>query len=518
MRCLSVLLVAAGVALASAKKKPVTREELRASIKLKDVLDDAQTLEDFAYDTEERNRVFGSPGHNATVNWLFDELSSLDDYFDVTLQPFEALFSAGDASFVVNGVEQNATLFSYTPSGSALNATIVPVSNLGCTASDYPSAVRGKIALISRGSCPFGLKSALAGTAGAAGAVIYNNVPGPLAGTLGAPSNAAGPYAPTAGIPLENGQALLRLLNSTSAPTGSLVINSILENRTTYNVLAQSKSGNQDSVLSLGAHTDSVNQGPGINDDGSGVIGLLAVARALADLPPLPSTYNSIRFGFWSAEEFGLLGSDFYVASLSPSELAKIKVYLNFDMIASPNYIYALYDGDGSAFNLTGPPGSAQIEALFQDYFTSNNLNYVATAFDGRSDYQAFISAGVPSGGIFTGAEGIKTPAEAALFGGTAGQPYDANYHRAGDNVTNLNTEALRVNVEAIAWSVGTYLESFAGIPARNASTALTPRMRKREAEKWRRVASGQSGFGSSVGGYAHSHGEGGCAKFKVER
>jgi carboxypeptidase Q len=516
MRSLPVLLVAASAALASAKDKPVNRDDLRSSIKLKDLLADAQILEDFAYDTPERNRVFGSPGHNATVNWLYDELSSLDDYYDVTLQPFEALFSAGNASFVVNSVEQNATLFSYTPSGSALNTSIVAVSNLGCNSSDYPSAIRGKIALISRGSCPFGLKSALAGSAGAAGAVIYNNVPGPLAGTLGAPSNAAGPYAPTVGVPLENGQALLRLLNSTSAPTGSLVVNSILENRTTYNVLAQSRSGNQDSVLSLGAHTDSVDQGPGINDDGSGVIGLLAVARALADFPPLPSTYNSIRFGFWAAEEFGLLGSDFYVASLSPAELAKIKIYLNFDMIASPNYIYALYDGDGSSFNLTGPPGSAQIEALFQEYFTSNGLNYVATAFDGRSDYQAFISAGVPSGGIFTGAEAIKTPAEAALFGGTAGQPYDANYHRAGDNVTNLNEDAFQVNVEGIAWSVGTYLESFKGIPPRNATT-LTKTMRRRDAEKWRRVAAGESGFGSSHG-HGHAHGEGGCAKFKVER
>jgi carboxypeptidase Q len=512
MRSLPVLLLAAGAALASAKYKPVTRDDLRSSIKLKDLLDDAQTLEDFAYDTPERNRVFGSPGHNATVNWLFDELSSLDDYYDVTLQPFEALFSAGNASFVVNGIEQNATLFSYTPSGSALNTSIIAVSNLGCNSSDYSSTVRGKIALISRGSCTFGLKSALAGSAGAAGAVIYNNVPGPLAGTLGAPSNAAGPYAPTVGVPLENGQALLRLLNSTSALTGSLVVNSILENRTTYNVLAQSKSGNQNSVLSLGAHTDSVNQGPGINDDGSGVVGILAVARALADFRPLPDNYNSIRFGFWAAEEFGLLGSNYYVANLPAPELAKIKVYLNFDMIASPNYIYALYDGDGSTFNLTGPPGSAQIEALFQQYFTLNNLPYTATAFDGRSDYQAFISAGVPSGGIFTGAEALKTPAEAALFGGTAGVAYDENYHKAGDNYTNLNEEAFRVNVEGIAWSVGTYLESFEGIPARNASAVR----RKRDTAMWRRVAEGSSGFGSH--GHGHAHGEGGCAKFKVEQ
>lgn len=502
---------------------PFTREELRASINLDDLRADAQTLEDFAYSTPERNRVFGSPGHNATVNWLYDELSSLDGYYSVSLQPFEALFSSGNESFTVNGADQNATLLTYTPSGTALNTAIIAISNLGCNASDYPSTVSGKIALVSRGSCTFGLKSALAGSAGAAGLVVYNNVPGPLAGTLGDPSNPAGPYTPTVGIPLENGQAILALLNSSSTPlAGNLEVNSIIENRTTYNVIAQSNSGNQNSVLSLGGHTDSVIQGPGINDDGSGVIGLLNVARSLASYPALPSTYNSIRFGFWSAEEFGLLGSTYYVENLPAPELAKIKLYLNFDMIASPNYIYALYDGDGSSFNLTGPPGSDRIEALFQEYFSSNKLNYTATAFDGRSDYLPFIEAGVAAGGIFTGAEGVKTPAEAESFGGTAGLAYDENYHEAGDNVTNLNAEAFRVNSEAIAWSVATYLESFEGIPERNATqggngtaSAVPKRKRSKRDMQWRKRAAGQSGFGDGIA-HGHAHGKGGCAKFRV--
>ncbi len=503
---------------------PFTRDELRSSISLNSLLADAQTLEDFAYSTSERNRVFGSPGHNATVNWLYDELSSLNDYYSVSLQPFEALYSSGDESFTVNGAEQNATLLTYTPSGSALNTTIVAISNLGCNASDYPSTVSGKIALISRGSCTFSLKSALAGSAGAAGAVVYNNVPGPLAGTLGEASNPVGPYAPTVGIPFENGQAILGLLNSSSTPlTGNLEVNSVIENRTTYNVLAQSNSGNPDSVVSLGAHSDSVEQGPGINDDGSGVVGILNTARALASYPALPSTYNSVRFGFWAAEEFGLLGSTYYVENLPAPELAKIKLYLNFDMIASPNYRYALYDGDGSTFNLTGPAGSDRIEALFQEYFTSSNLNYTASAFDGRSDYLPFIEAGVAAGGIFTGAEGIKTAAEVESFGGTAGLAYDENYHEAGDNVTNLSLDAFQVNSEAIAWSVATYLESLEGIPERNATqpgngtvTALPKRHAKRDVVR-RKVAAGHSGFGSGTGNvHTHANGKGGCAKFRV--
>lgn len=489
----------------------VTPEALQAMVNIDDLLAGAQILQDFANASPGRNRVFASPGHNATVNYLFDELSALD-YYDVSLQPFEALFSDGSESLTVNGADQNATLFTYTPSGSVNSTTIVAVSNLGCNSTDYPPSTNGSIALISRGVCPFGQKSALAGSAGAVGAVIYNNVPGNLAGTLGAASNPAGPYAPTVGIPLENGQALLAQLNSSSSPLkGDLTVNSILENRTTYNVLAQSRSGDQSSVVSLGAHTDSVSAGPGINDDGSGTIGLLNIARYLTEF----SLTNSVRFGFWAAEEFGLLGSEFYVANLPAEELEKIRLYLNFDMIASPNYIYALYDGDGSSFNLTGPPGSDQIEALFQSYFRSRNLNFTASAFDGRSDYLPFIDAGVPAGGIFTGAEGIKTPAQQALFGGTAGVAFDENYHEAGDTIENLNLEAFETNVGGVAFALATYAgeAGLEGIPDRGVGNSTVTRRgvgKKRSIYRERAVESKHSHAN------ANSNVKGGCMHSRV--
>ena len=119
-----------------------------------------------------------------------------------------------------------------------------------------------------------------------------------------------------------------------------------------------------------------------------------------------------MRFCFWSAEEFGLLGSEHYVTNLNASEVEKIRLYLNFDMIASPNYMFGIYDGDGSAFNLSGPPGSAQAEAFFEDWFASNGLNSVPTEFSGRSDYGPFLDAGIPAGGLFTGAEVEKTEEE----------------------------------------------------------------------------------------------------------
>jgi carboxypeptidase Q len=209
--------------------------------------------------------------------------------------------------------------------------------------------------------------------------------------------------------------------------------------------------------------------GPGINDDGSGIISNFVIAKALTQF----SVNNAVRFAFWTAEEFGLLGSEFYVNSLSAEEAAKIRLYLNFDMIASPNYANMIYDGDGSSFNVSGPPGSAQIEALFEDFYADQDLPFTATAFDGRSDYGPFLDVGIPSGGLFTGAEDIKTEEEAKLFGGEAGVAYDINYHGAGDNMTNLALDAFGLNSNATAFAVATYAVSLDDIPTRN--TTLAP-------------------------------------------
>src|SRR5690606_28613493 len=157
------------------------------------------------------------------------------------------------------------------------------------------------------------------------------------------------------------------------------------------------------------------------------------VALQMAKLKPK----NKLRFAFWGAEEFGLLGSEHYVASLSEEERAKIKLYLNFDMIGSPNYTFGIYDGDGDAFGTAGPPGSDKIEEDFEKFFTGRRLPFTASAFTGRSDYGPFIEAGIPAGGLFTGAEERKTEEEAAIFGGTAGLPLDPCYHSACDTITN---------------------------------------------------------------------------------
>jgi aminopeptidase Y len=164
---------------------------------------------------------------------------------------------------------------------------------------------------------------------------------------------------------------------------------------------------------------------------------------------------NKVRFAWWGAEEAGLVGSIDYVESRTAAELDQIKVYLNFDMVGSPNHVFFVYDGDDSdgVGAGPGPTGSAQIEQTFATYFASVDQPTKGTDFDGRSDYGPFIANGIPAGGLFTGAEGVKTPAEAAIWGGTAGIQYDPCYHLACDTLGNFNATALDVNSDAIAFA-----------------------------------------------------------------
>jgi len=197
-----------------------------------------------------------------------------------------------------------------------------------------------------------------------------------------------------------------------------------------------------------GAHLDSVFEGAGINDNGSGSAALLELALQMKRAHPR----NQVRFAWWGAEEAGLVGSTYYVNSLSQEEQDNIKVYLNYDMIGSPNFGNFIYDGDGSDFDLAGPPGSAATEALFEKYFNLRGIASEGTEISFRSDYAQFFDVGIAFGGLFTGAEGIKTEEQAAKFGGEAGAPYDPCYHAACDDITNVDELALEIHGDAAAF------------------------------------------------------------------
>ncbi|XDG04363.1 hypothetical protein ABKA04_003978 [Annulohypoxylon sp. FPYF3050] len=437
------------------------------AVTIDDLVGCAQDLEDIAYATSRRNRVHGTEGHLNSVQYFVDQLNSLGDYYDISLQEYttEVTLEA-HAELSVSGETLEAGGFSFGNNGTWTDTPLVTVANLGCVAEDHPDTLSGTIALIARGNCTFVEKIAFAGEKGAVGAIIYNNADaGIAAGTLGGVND----LIPVAGISRADGLRLVSQLANGSTITSSGEFWEYVANLTSSNVIASSKGGDASNVLFLGAHSDSVEAGPGINDNGSGSCGLLTIAKALSQY----DVVNQVRFAWWTAEEEGLLGSEFYVASAAPENLAKVRLYLNFDMIASPNYVLGIYDGDGSAFNVSGPPGSAEVEGLFEQWYTAQELPFVASAFDGRSDYGPFLEAGVPSGGLDTGADGTKTEEEVGLFGGTAGIWYDPNYHSAADNVTNLNLVAFNATSKAIAHAVATYGTTWEGFPARNATSLV---------------------------------------------
>ncbi|MCX5377651.1 M28 family metallopeptidase [Streptomyces sp. NBC_00091] len=408
-------------------------------------------------------RVAGSKGHVQSAQYVEAVLKAAG--YEVKRNEFDFVYvETISEKLKVNGASGRDVplkLMTYTAStpegGITAPVAVVPVDadgTNGCDAADFAAgAFTGKIALVKRGGCTFATKQANAAAAGAAGAVIYNNIAGSLNGTLG---DANAGKIPTGGVTQEEGEKLAA--EAAAGPVEvTLDIRELRENRKTFNVVAETKGGDANNTVFLGAHLDSVAAGPGINDNGSGSAGILQVAQRLASSQS--KVKNKVKFAWWSAEEFGLLGSEAYVASLTPEQKKQIKLYLNFDMIASPNAAYFVYDGDDSdkVGSGPGPEGSAQLEKGITDFLDAQKIPHEGSDFTGRSDYGPFIEAGIPSGGTDTGAEGIKTPEQAAKFGGQAGVAYDVNYHGKGDDINNIDQKALDINVDVIANAVGHY-------------------------------------------------------------
>lgn len=432
---------------------PNNSKKIAAAVTVDGVMDHLGALQAIA-DANDGNRAAGSSGYEAS-----------GDYVEATLQAAgyqteRQYFTFERETVVAETLRQNsptkrsidAIVMAYspnTPEGGVTADLVAPSgSNLGCTADNWAGVdLSGKIAIISRGSCSFGIKAAIAAEKGAAAVIIYNNTAGALNGTLGELGD-----SPTAGINRTDGQALVK--DMANGPVNvTLDLRVRVDAVKTFNILAETAKGRTDNVVMVGAHLDSVEDGPGINDNGSGTAAILETAVQLAKVNKLN---NQVRFAWWAAEEYGLLGSTHYVDDLvanDAAELDDIATYLNFDMVASPNYIIGVYDADESTYKapVAVPDGSIETEQVFTDWFDSIGQPWVDTAFSGRSDYQAFISNGIPASGLFTGADGSKTAEEVAMFGGTPGIMYDPNYHAPGDNLSNVNAEALDIMSDAIA-------------------------------------------------------------------
>lgn len=227
----------------------------------------------------------------------------------------------------------------------------------------------------------------------------------------------------------------------------------------TFNILADT-AGDPTHTIVVGGHLDSVRRGPGINDNGSGVASVLETARWMTETGIKPK--NRVRFAFWGAEEVDLLGSQNYVDSLSNREITQTMLNLNLDMVASPNGGRFVHDGDGSTFGGAGPAGSDVIERTFLDYFAQNGLATEPTVFeDGDSDYWPFLRAGIPTGGLFTGDEDAKTAEQVEEFGGVENDEHDPCYHRACDDISNIDRQLLH----DMAGALGYVTVAFAMLP-----------------------------------------------------
>ncbi|WP_433258094.1 M28 family peptidase [Streptosporangium sp. CA-135522] len=222
---------------------------------------------------------------------------------------------------------------------------------------------------------------------------------------------------------------------------------------TGVNVIADTKRGSADSIVMVGAHLDSVPQGPGINDNGTGTAAVLVIAQRLPKLGK--QIKNRVRFAWWGAEELNLVGSAFYVKSLDEAERRKIALYLNFDMVGSPNGVRFVFDGDDSLGEGTDPPkGSEQIEKVLTGYFARRGLQTTPMRIHGGSDHRSFAAAGIPVGGMETGTDELKTQEQAAIYGGDAGEPYDACYHKRCDDLRNINAGLLDQMADGAAYAV----------------------------------------------------------------
>ena len=228
-----------------------------------------------------------------------------------------------------------------------LSAPLVPAKvsdEPGCAETDYDGLpVAGAIVLVDRGICMFSKKAANVIARGAIALIVANNVDEKeMGGTLDEGNDIK---IPVVSVTKADGAAL----RAKPGPV-TLKLKASVQQISARNVIAQTKTGSAENVVMAGAHLDSVPEGPGINDNGSGVAAVLETALQLGRTPQVR---NAVRFGFWGAEEKGLVGSEKYIESLNVDQLRDIALYLNFDMLASPNPGYLTYDGDQSTTSRT---------------------------------------------------------------------------------------------------------------------------------------------------------------------
>lgn len=413
------------------------------------------------------NRADGTPGYDASVEYVAKALR--DRGFNVSTPQFDRLYnvSPGKPTLTVAGrtyqVDQ-ASLLVRTPPGGLTGPPVRPTRPAGCAVGDYPAAVpKGAIAVVDDSGCSVVDKQNSALAKGAAALIVLSAPSG-----QGAPPGLFVPgYFKQLTVPVAVvGAYGTPALERETAPV-RLVLDAENIKVSSRNVLAQTETGSPHEAIVVGAHLDGPRDGPGINDNATGVAAVLETALQLGPLAPVN---NAVRFVFWGADEDGLNGVTDYVFGMDGNQLNDIAMYLDFTVLGSPNAGFFTDDGDQSGPPTPGiafgdvPDGSAGIERTLGGYLNLAGKRPADMPLGTRTDYHPFMVAGVPIGGLTTGATQPKTTVQARLWGGQAGAPFDPNFQGPRDTVDAVNREALAIMGSGVAFAVGTYAESIGGV------------------------------------------------------
>jgi Zn-dependent M28 family amino/carboxypeptidase len=395
-------------------------------------------------------RAVGTAGYDAAADMVTAELRAAG--WDVSGDAYTgaAFFDEGGSSLEVGdrlfgSADVRPLIFA---PGGTVEGRVVAVdwdpdaadrTGKGCAVTHYGDLPPQAIVVVRSGPCLRRDQVLAAQRAGAAAFVaVYPNAP---PGVVYRPTliDPASLTIPAVAVSRAAADALLAAVADRA--TARLVTHARTTAVPTRSILAELPGSDPGAVVMLGAHLDSVIDGPGINDDGSGVAALLEIARALRGTRPRAT----IRLAFWSGEELGLHGSVRYASSLSADDRRAILVYLNADMVASPNGFAGVYD------ETAAPAGSDAVHALLAAAVERAGGTPVEVDIGGGSDHYGFAQAGVATGGVFSGASEPVTADQAATAGAIAGRPADACYHQSCDDVANANLPLARLLTAALA-------------------------------------------------------------------
>ncbi|KAM5346968.1 hypothetical protein ACJ41O_009973 [Fusarium nematophilum] len=375
--------------LAMAKKPTIKSEDIQADITEAKLFSHLEALNDIALDQGNGDRAFGLPGYDASVDYIWSHISNVKGT-RAWKQEFSAWFGQVESiSLKVDGEDIRIYGLTYAPStpeeGITAEVVLGPEDEAGCDVSGYNGLdVEGKIVLIKRFECPTGGKMASrvkpAAKKGAAAVIIYHDfVREPTADTLG--DYDPDGFVPAGYIRYYDGVDIKERIESGETVVATFQHTQLYEQRTTQNLFVETE-GDPDNVIMLGAHLDSVQASPGMNDNGSGVSAILEVFKALTKY----SFRNKIRFAWWGASENGRLGSRHYCNSLDQQDVDRLLAYLNFDVIAR-GYV-GISDSDGKAWGTVAPQGSQVIRQIWVRHYSGQDTTPVR--FDNVSDYASF--------------------------------------------------------------------------------------------------------------------------------